>query len=269
MNKNRIRILTPGLLAPEDDYPENFRNYMYEIEDRHFWHYGRNQIIIKYLGRYIKSSNVSYLEVGCGTGIVVSAIEQKLNWKITGLDLSMTALRLASKRFSGELVRADIFRNDLIEKFDVLGLFDVLEHLSNDTSFLNRCKKYLKDDGYICITVPAGPELWSQLDLASGHKRRYTKETLIKLIEKSNLEIISINYYGFLLYPILRFLRSRKESSINKMNILRKNLAVPFWPVNFFLKILFSIEAALLPFVHAPIGGSLIVMCKRNKRKEL
>ena len=44
---------------------------------------------------------------------------------------------------------------DLPSSIDSVGLFDVVEHIEDDYLFLKSINKYLKDDGYIYITVPA------------------------------------------------------------------------------------------------------------------
>ena len=57
---------------------------------------------------------------------------------------------------------------------DSVGLFDVVEHIEDDCSFLNNINKYLKDDGYVYITVPAYNFLWCKEDDDADHYKRYT-----------------------------------------------------------------------------------------------
>lgn len=263
MKEKAIEILTPGSLAPQDDYPESFRMQMYEIEEKHFWHKGRNSIIESVVKRLLRFKNkLNYLEIGCGNGIVLKHLENKFKWHLEGIDLSLYALNLARKRTKARLMRADIFKVDMPRKYDVIGLFDVIEHVDDDSLFLKQCSKLLDKNGKIVITVPAGPSLWSVVDKASGHKRRYTMRSLKKSISNAGLDIEFISYYGFTILPFLWLsrLKNRPVKGFGDVEILSFSLRVPNNFINSFLGSVLQLEAKYLRRFASSVGTSLIAV---------
>ncbi len=64
-------------------------------------------------------------------------------------------------------------------EFDVIGAFDVIEHIEEDTAALTQMYQALKPGGGLLITVPQHRFLWSAVDEMSYHKRRYHRNELI------------------------------------------------------------------------------------------
>ncbi len=65
-------------------------------------------------------------------------------------------------------------------EFDVVGSFDVLEHVDDDKRLLREFRRILKRNRFLFLTVPACRFLWGGEDLVSQHKRRYGKGELIE-----------------------------------------------------------------------------------------
>lgn len=87
-------------------------------------------------------------------------------------------------------------------RFDVILMMDVLEHVEDDLGLLVSAIGQLKTQGYIFITVPALPMLWSSHDRFLGHFRRYTIKSLKELVNKSGvLKIVSCHYYFASILP--------------------------------------------------------------------
>jgi hypothetical protein len=61
---------------------------------------------------------------------------------------------------------------------DAVALFDVIEHIADDGEVLRDVRDSLSDEGYLYVTVPSSPLLWSNVDVMAGHYRRYTPTTL-------------------------------------------------------------------------------------------
>lgn len=81
-------------------------------------------------------------------------------------------------RLNCELVQADIYNLPNWKPFDLIGLFDVLEHLPDDVKALKEIRKALKPGGKLILTVPASMKLWSYVDEVAGHYIRYSSKTL-------------------------------------------------------------------------------------------
>jgi SAM-dependent methyltransferase len=87
-----------------------------------------------------------------------------------------------------------------------VGLFDVVEHIEDDLSFLKSLRGLLKVQGRLYVTVPAYPFLWSGEDVSAGHYRRYTLEGLCSVIERAGFEVEFSSYiFRFLPVPIALF----------------------------------------------------------------
>ena len=98
-----------------------------------------------------------------------------------------------------------------------VGLFDVVEHIEDDYFFLNNINKYLKEDGYVYITVPAFNFLWSNEDVDAGHFKRYTTSELNGLLKKSGFTIIQSTYiFSILPLPVFLFRSLPSKLGLNK-----------------------------------------------------
>ncbi|MBN1694356.1 hypothetical protein JW879_03025 [candidate division WOR-3 bacterium] len=105
-----------------------------------------------------------------------------------------------------------------------VGLFDVIEHIEDDISFLQSIRVIIKKEGLLYATVPSFPFLWSREDILAGHFRRYTLKGIADVLISSGFEIIFSSYiFRFLPIPIF-LLRSlpykvgltrKKRTSIN------------------------------------------------------
>ena len=86
--------------------------------------------------------------------------------------------------------------------FDLVGSFDVLEHLADDDLALREQTRLVRTDGNVVSAVPADPRLWSTHDEAVGHHRRYEKTTFEALASKSGLIVTNAtHFFSFLWLP--------------------------------------------------------------------
>lgn len=257
----KIQIFTTNYR--QKNYPKKAFNILSRVEKRHFWFVGRNEAIKIIIERIIKPKRgLKFIEIGCGNGIVLEMLE-KFGFSLSGLDIYMEGLKIASKRTNATLLCADIYKLHLKEKYDAIGLFDVLEHIDSDKSFLKKCGEMLSTKGVIILTVPANMRLWSQMDEISGHKRRYGKSNLIALLESAGYNIEYISYFNCLLYVpqlLFRKLSNRELKEKNDQNILISQLRIPPLLINFILKWLCLLEAQLLRIISIPFGTSLIIV---------
>lgn len=265
---NKIFVLQTKSI--ERDYPKEVYELLYETESKHFWFEGRNRIIGSFIRDVLKQpKEVNFLEVGCGTGYVLSYLES-LGYKMTGLDMHLAGLRFARKRSkSVKLVCSDIRNKKFKGKFDAIGLFDVIEHISDHERLLNDCAKRLKSDGYLFITVPADMKLWSAIDEISGHKRRYTIPQIQSILAKLGFSVIKISYFNTLLYPT-QFL-FRKSLGVRNRNIIKDTtlqLKESFDSnslLNILGKISLYVESVLLKKLSFPYGASIIATARKKK----
>lgn len=170
----------------------------------------RTQLIERWLA---KLRPASALEVGCGRGNLSARIAPYVG-RLTAFDVSPEATRIARAKCAAyrnvAVALADIGRLPFRERFNVVIIAEVLEHLDDDGAALHAAVDRLSKDGTLIVTVPAHQSMWTEQDVAAGHKRRYSREELISLIEGGGLDIKELVCWGF---PITRQLVLRGGSA--------------------------------------------------------
>jgi len=154
-----------------------------------------------------------FLEVGCGTGFVLSGIASaKPNMSLTGSEIFMAGLSHAVLRVpSAHFMQMDARRVPFIEEFDAIGVFDVLEHIEEDEKVLDQLYKAIKPSGVLLLTVPQHPWLWSASDEYACHVRRYTHSEVRNKILNAGFKIIRSTSFVTSLLPAMVFSRILKK----------------------------------------------------------
>lgn len=226
----------------------------------HFWMKWRFEIVRKYIEGLPDYKNLSILEVGCGNGINIQLFEKYLDVDIDGCDLNVTALEKIAEIKGRKLVyNIHDLNPDFIGKYDIIILFDVIEHIKDDDAFISDTIKHLKTGGRIVLNVPAHRFLYSRYDKIMGHERRYCKNELLELLERNNLNIEKMEYWGFFMVPVLLL---RK---LVLFFIKEKNVSLGFNPPNATINKLFLgfMRIELFLFGKPPSGTSLFAAGKK------
>jgi SAM-dependent methyltransferase len=176
----------------------------YEIASTdHFWIRRRFKVLQLLAGGLISGAR-TIAEIGCGSGLVQRQIEDAYGKEVAGFDLNEAALKINVSCLSS-VHCYDIFQKHatLREQFDIIFLFDVLEHIADERGFLEALLYHLAPDGYLVLNVPAGEWAYSKYDQAAGHVRRYSIRTLRLAIKPTDLRIRNWTYWGLPLVPTL------------------------------------------------------------------
>ena len=169
----------------------------------HFWCRRRFDVLRKLAGdRLQAASRVG--EIGCGNGVLQLQLEDAYPLAPDGFDLHEGALRRNMSRRGGVYCydindRAEEFRN----VFDVILMFDVLEHIEDEDRFLQSARFHLAGRGSLIINVPALQWLFSAYDEVQGHQRRYSVSDLAAVARRNGFRVHRITYWGGPLVPVL------------------------------------------------------------------
>jgi len=232
------------------------------LEQNHFWFKARNEIIEYILKKFFKKKAI-YLEIGCGTGYVLKMLAKKLpNFKITGSELFDTGLKQAKKRLKKfkkiKLIKLDACNLRVKNKYDIIGAFDVIEHIKEEDLIFNNINTALKKDGLFIFTVPQHEFLWSINDELGFHQRRYTRKYLLKKLNINGFKIVYVNSFNSLLMPLMylsrKFNNNYEKKNFDVLSELKINSLL-----NTILFFILKFEIFLIKIgLNFKFGGSLI-----------
>jgi SAM-dependent methyltransferase len=196
--------------------------------------------------RYLRGQIV---ELGCGSGIGIPTYLNSAT-RVYAVDYNEELVERIKRRFPSHKVvpiRADL-TGDWRELdgvvADAVVMMDVLEHFADDTTIVNKARKLLRPNAHLLVKVPAQTELFSSLDRASGHFRRYDEEDLRTLATAAGYETVQlrkINPIGALAYRLKRG---------KNMNFSRTFTTGQLRVINWILPL-------LAPFDNVPFLGGL------------
>jgi SAM-dependent methyltransferase len=259
-------------------YDPSFFQQLAQIEDRHFWFRARNRLITSLTRKFTSALKPGYLilEVGCGTGNVLRALRQTCpDAVVIGMELWFDGLRFAQQRSAGPLVQGDVRNCPFGKPFDLIGMFDVLEHIPEELETLTALRETLAPNGRLMLTVPAHQSLWSYFDEAAHHCRRYSSKDIRARLTEAGFEVEFLSQFMTSIFPIVWLVRkmsgrrrapdSQRHGSEDARALASREFRV-LPVINGLLTGLLNLEAKWLSRGHhLPIGTSLMVVAKRSE----
>ncbi|UWQ11765.1 class I SAM-dependent methyltransferase [Aliiroseovarius crassostreae] len=235
---------------------------MQEIEAEHWWFVARRKIIATVLERHIRPGpEAQILEAGCGTGGNLSLLQGF--GALDAFEYDEFARNMAQAS-SGLTIPFGALPNEIPfgdKHYDVIALFDVLEHIELDRAALEALSGRLSPQGAIFLTVPAFQALWSRHDEAHHHFRRYTKSTLLSVAQQAGLKVEFQFYFNSLLFPVALGLRGAKALTGSEA----PDDALPGPMLNRALQAVFATERHLVGRLPMPVGLSLGAVLRREE----
>lgn len=190
----------------------------------------------KFIANLTNHKKITLLDIGCGDGMFIKSLNPK---KILafGNDLSKSANKICLKKGIRMISLNNKNISSLKNKFDVITMYHVFEHLSDPTKFLSKIKTLLKKNAYLIFVTPNTSSIgfryglmnWFHLDPAH-HIFLYNKEALVYLLSKCKIKIV-LSYSELYDCPLDLFW------SIKKFNVFFRILVYIFYPfIKFFSK---------------------------------
>ena len=256
-------LIRDDLMPAEDDYPSNLYDLLAAVEDRHFWFTTRNAIIADMVRQIEDPVGRSVLDVGCGTGVVLSGLE-RAGMRTCGVDMHLTGLTYARRRVSGLLVRSGAAMVPFPRQFDWVVLCDVIEHLDDDVACLANAASVVRPGRHLLVTVPADPRSWSRYDEVIGHKRRYSLRTLAEAITQAGLEVRRVHHFNAPLVLVQKAHRRMTAGRVDadgsdRQAVVRGALRIPPPPFNWLFGVVSAFERRVCRLAF-PFGASLIAV---------
>ena len=224
----------------------------------HWYYEAKFRLLQKHLlSLPLVPSDFTCADVGSGLGIFLHKLETAglaSQSRSIGVD---PAYSTPHKAYQSGITIYPAFPPDSL--YDVLMLMDVLEHVGDDAALLEHAAAHTTRPGYVFITVPALPALWSSHDIFLGHYRRYTLQSLERLIRKNNrLEILKLHYFFAGILPAAIPVRLMKAGRTTPVN---SDMAPVPEPWNRWLAEYCKLELAVA--THNRIAGlTAVALCK-------
>lgn len=199
-----FRAFAPQYAYEGPGYRPEYFEALAELESRNFWFRARNREIVGLLRKHFPGLK-NFLEIGCGTGFVLCGVMSAFPVaRLTGTELFCAGLGYASRRVPGaEFLQVDARHIPYEAEFDVVGAFDVLEHILEDEAVMSQMYQAVKPGGGIVVTVPQHQWLWSRQDELAGHVRRYDAMELRDKIARAGFRVAEVRSFVSLLLPVL------------------------------------------------------------------
>jgi SAM-dependent methyltransferase len=262
--RNGIPVLAPALADTLTGMNPAAFERLARREGGNYWFVPRSRLIESVLARYFPDAECM-MEIGCGTGFVLSGLANMKPWRrLVGSELHPAGLAFACSRLGrgAEFIQMDARAIPVHGAFDVIGAFDVLEHIEDDEAVLAAMYQALRVQGGVLLTVPQHPWLWSSNDERALHVRRYRRGELETKLRAAGFHMLFSASYTALLLPLMA--ASRWTRPAGKPNAPASELEMA--PIaNFVLKAVLQFEVTLtLAGIHFPAGGSRIIVAAKT-----
>lgn len=234
---------------------------MAETENHHWWFCGRRQILTRILESLSLKDDARILEIGSGTGGNLDMLSKF--GRVSAMEMDDVARTLAQQKTGAAYdIRAGRCPDQIPfvdDRFDLICLFDVLEHIPEDEATLRAIERHLAPGGQLLLTVPAYRWLWGAHDVYLHHQRRYSAKELRAKLVAAGFKLERLSFFNTLLFPLAALIRI-KERLMGSTNATGG--AVPKEPVNSALRHIFALERYWLPYGNLPFGVSLLAIAK-------
>lgn len=173
------------------------------------------------------SEDKNLLDVGCGTGDFLQ-IAQEVNWTVTGIEPNEEARKIANTKTNNSVFNVKKLLEFDKQRFDVVTLWHVLEHLPNLNEQVSILKSLLKEKGTLIIAVPNYKSydakyyknFWAAFDVPR-HLWHFNRESVTKLFSKENMEVLELLPMKFDAYYVSLLSEKYKSGWMNIFNAFR------------------------------------------------
>ena len=199
--------------SPVLEYSENFAGWSDDLTALHEEVAGDSHPIdlasrndaFEQVKKFMPSAQAVIMDIGCSSGFLIRDLSKAFpEAVILGADVVKESLYRLARSLPGiPLLRFDLLKCTLPDQIvDVLVMLNVLEHIEDDVTALQKAFNLLKPGGVLIIEVPAGPYLYDSYDAELHHFRRYAASGLQEKLTKAGFDVYRKSHLGFVLFPV-------------------------------------------------------------------
>jgi 2-polyprenyl-3-methyl-5-hydroxy-6-metoxy-1,4-benzoquinol methylase len=246
----------------ESEFPDEWYDM---VDPSHFWirwRFAAARRMVEHVG-LPRTETLRVLDVGGGPGTLRGQLEEATRWTVDLTDVNRAALESAAPG-RGRTLYYDVRQEspDLVGQYDLVFLFDVIEHVERPRELLAASLRHLRPGGHLLVNVPALQWLFSAYDRVQGHRRRYDKASLVAEIEALPCDVLDVRYWGMSLVPLL-VLRRLVVGESPGPGTLKRGFTPPGALANGLLRALMTTETAV--WWRPPLGTSALLAARRRE----
>jgi SAM-dependent methyltransferase len=183
-------------------YPDDGEQRLVHIEEESFWFVHRRDCVIQMVKNFPPQHVV--MDVGGGNGLIAAGLKNA-GFNVILLEPNLKSAIHASGKGVTQIICATLGQAQFEpHSIPAIGIFDVIEHIEEDLSFLKMIREILEPGGRLYLTAPAFSFLWSQEDRYAQHFRRYRLGRLLSQLRQCGFETDYSTYlFSYLLMPLL------------------------------------------------------------------
>jgi SAM-dependent methyltransferase len=263
--KHGVLHLVAGGLGATGFDPHYFPT-LAAVEKDHYWFAARRRVVLDTLERVVPDlAQRALFDLGCGSGGLLRFLGEKGVRLAGACDVYPESLEIVQRRVDVPLVLVDEGRfPPLGPGYSLVSMFDVLEHIDDDTGTLGHVFSILEPGGVVVLTVPAHPFLYDEMDEIAHHRRRYRRGELRQKLRDAGFEVRRVSHFMAPLVPlvVVRWLRRalwRGSSTLDRRRL--KLRVVP--ALNQVMSAILALERPIVRLGGMPFGSSLIAVASR------
>ena len=240
----------------------------------------RHKLRFQFIRQFVKSGKL--FDLGAGWGHFMLA-GKELGYDVSGIEIAEQPYLYCVNDLKLPVEHIDFFQMDKSTQFDIITMWDVLEHIDKADSFVEKCAELTKKGGYLVLQVPqidsyfakSHKDNWKMMGL--DHVNYFSKKTISILLEKHGYEVVKIKssfeiklFIMYTILPMIKRWRSDKKvsqadanASINaaqRQQYFNKFTSRPKWQLKLFVGV-HNLIYNTLSSLH--IGEEMMVAAKK------
>ncbi len=242
----------------------------------------RHKLRFKFIQKFVKSGKL--FDLGAGWGHFMLA-GKELGYDVYGVEISEQPYLYCVNDLKLPVDHIDFFEMDESKKFDVITMWDVLEHIDKADEFLAKCSKLTNMGGYLFLQVPQidsyfakrHKDNWKMMGL--DHVNYFGHDTITKILAKNGYEVVKIKssfelklFIMYTILPLIKKLKGTKKQTIQQANVsinaaerqqyFNRFTSKPMWQLKLFV-LLHNLIYNALSFFN--IGEEMMVAARKVK----